>query len=71
MIGECSRLKAWVIEVEGTMRETLESMDKLQADLNEALTSNLGLEHRVKSAEDQVVLLQHQVLELHAQANKA
>lgn len=31
---ECLRLKARVDEVEGTMKEMLESMDKLQADLD-------------------------------------
>lgn len=33
---ECSRLKAKVEEVETTMKEMLESMDKLQANLDEA-----------------------------------
>lgn len=32
----CLRLKARVKKVENTMKEMLESVDKLQADLNEA-----------------------------------
>lgn len=31
---ECSRLKAQIEEAEGTMKETLESVDKLQVDLD-------------------------------------
>lgn len=66
MAEKCSRLKTQVAEVEGTMKETLESIDNLQTDLNVALAFNLGLEHRAKFFEDQVVLLQQQVLELQA-----
>lgn len=66
---ECSSLKARVTEAEGTMKETLESMDKLQANLELAFASNLGLEGeakstKAKSTKDQVALLQRQVLEL-------
>lgn len=52
MAKECSRLKAWVAEVEGIIREILESVDKFQADLDEALAFNLGLENQVKSFEN-------------------
>lgn len=48
----CSRLKAQVNEVEGIMKETLESMDKLQAELNEANASKLVLENQAETAED-------------------
>lgn len=54
-------MKAQVNEVEDTMKETLESMDKLQANLNEANASKLALETRAKNAEDQMVILQCQV----------
>lgn len=57
MVGECSRLKARVDEVESTMKETLESMDKLQAELSEANASKLFLKNRAKTIEDQVALL--------------
>lgn len=53
------------------MRETLESVDKIQADPSRALDSNRGLEYKAKSIEDQVVLLQRQVFELKAQVDKA
>lgn len=39
------------------MKETLELVDKLQVDLNMALASNLDLENRTISAENQVALL--------------
>lgn len=42
---ECSRLKAWVEEKENTMKETLEYVDKLQADLDETNTSKLASEN--------------------------
>lgn len=58
---ECSRLKARVEEVETTIKEILEFVDKLQVDLNEANTSKLTLEVRAKTAEDQVPILQCQV----------
>lgn len=54
---ECSSLKTRFAKVEGTMKETLELVDKFQIDLDAALASNLGLESRAKSAEDEVVLL--------------
>lgn len=63
---ECSNLKARVTEIDSAMKEILESVDKFQVDLNAALASNLGLENRAESAENQVALLQHQVLELQA-----
>lgn len=44
--------------MEGAIKETLESVDKLQVDLNEANSSKLALENRAKSAKDQVVILQ-------------
>lgn len=53
------------------MKKTLESMDKLQADLDEAFTFNLGLENQTKFAGDQVALLQYQVSNLQAQAEGA
>lgn len=65
---ECSMLKARVNKVEGTMKEILESMDKLQMDLNEANASKLGLENRAESTEDQMAILQRQVQELQSQA---
>lgn len=39
------------------MKEILESMDKLQAELSEANASKLVLENQEKTVEDQVVLL--------------
>lgn len=68
---ECSRLKARVNEVKGTIKETLESMDKLQAERNEANASKLVLENRAKTAKDQVTLLHCQILELQAQVKEA
>lgn len=53
---ECSTLKARVNEVKVTIKETLELVDKLRVDLDEANASKLGLEDRVKSTEDQVAL---------------
>lgn len=50
-------MKAWVKEVESMMKETLESVDKLQIDLDQANTSKLALENRAKAAEDQVAML--------------
>lgn len=41
---ECSRLNARVTKVESIMKETLEFVNKLWADLDEAITSKLGLE---------------------------
>lgn len=71
LVEECSNLKTRVVEVEGVMKETLDSVDKLQVDLDAAHASNLGLKSRAKSAKDQVALLQYQVLEFQAQAEKA
>lgn len=65
------RLKTWVDEVEGTMKETLESVDKLQADLSDANASNLVLENRAKTVENQMVILQRQVQKLQSQAEEA
>lgn len=45
-------------------------MDKLRADLDEALTSKLGLKNRDTSDEDQVILLQCQILELQTKAKE-
>lgn len=56
---ECLRLNTRVNKVKGTMKDTMELVDKLQADLNEANTSKFALENWVKSAEDQVTILQH------------
>lgn len=53
------------------MKVILESVVKLQADLDVAHASNLGLESRAKFTEDQVALLQRQVLELQALAEDA
>lgn len=53
LMEECSRMKVRIDEVEGTIKETLESMDKLPAKLNEANASKLVVEHRAKSVDDQ------------------
>lgn len=52
------------------MKETLESVDKLQIDLDQANTSKLALENRAKAAEDQVAMLQRQVQELQSQVEE-
>lgn len=70
LVKECSRLKTRVDKVEGTMKETLELVDKLQAELDEAHACKLVLENRTKTAEDQVSLLHRQVLDLQAQADE-
>lgn len=54
---ERSRLKSRVDEVEGNMKEILESVNKLKAEVNEANASKLVFENRAKTAEDQVTLL--------------
>lgn len=54
---ECSRLKARVNEVEGAMKETLEFVNKLQVDLEQANTSKSILRNRAKTVEDQVAML--------------
>lgn len=46
---ECTRLKARVSEVENTMKETLESIDKLQTNLDEANTSKFALKNQAKT----------------------
>lgn len=45
LVEESSRLKARVDEVEGTTKETLDSMDKLQAELNKANASKLVVQN--------------------------
>lgn len=50
------------------MKETLESMDKLQANLDKENNSKLVLESQAKTIEDQVAILQCQVQELQSQA---
>lgn len=45
---QCSKLKAWITKVESTMKETLESIDKLQTNLDEANTTKLALEKWAK-----------------------
>lgn len=47
---EYLRLKARITEVENTMNETLKSVDKLQANLDETNTSKLALENQTKTA---------------------
>lgn len=64
LADECSRLKTRVNEVESTMKETLELVDKLQLELGEVNASKLTLENWEKSVVNQVALLHFQVLEL-------
>lgn len=54
---ECSRLKARVKKVENIIKETLESIDKLQTDLDEANTSKSALENQAKIAKDRMAIL--------------
>lgn len=68
---EYSSLKIRVAKVEGTMKESLESVDKFQADLDTALASNLGLESQTKSAEIKWPCCSSKVLELQAQVEEA
>lgn len=56
-----------VDEVEGTMKETLESMDKLQAKLDQVNVAKAFLEAKANTAKDQVVDLQQQIQVLQAQ----
>lgn len=56
--------------MKGTERETLKSVDKLQANLDKANTSKLAFENRGRSAKDQVATLKRQVQELQSQAEK-
>lgn len=53
------------------MKETLESVDKLQADLDQANASKSTLKNRAKRAEDQVTMLQRQVQKLWSQAKES
>lgn len=50
--------------MESTIKETLESVEKLQADVYEANTSKLALKNWAKSVKDQMAILQWQVQEL-------
>lgn len=52
LVKEFSRLKTWVDKVKGTMKETVELVDKLQTELNEANASKLVLKNRAKTAKD-------------------
>lgn len=70
LVEECSRLKTQVDKVEGTIKETLESVDKLQADLGEADAFKLALENWTISIEDQVSMLQRQVQELQSRVEE-
>lgn len=51
-LEENQRLKAWVKEVEITVKETLKSMDKLQVDLDQANSLMTKLEAKAKVAEE-------------------
>lgn len=64
MQKDCHRLKARITEVENTMKEMLESVDKLQADLDEANAVKDNLEDRAKAAEYRVFELHMQIQEL-------
>lgn len=55
---KCARLKARIEELKNTMKEMLESVKKLQADLDEAYTSKLASENQAKTAKDQMTILQ-------------
>lgn len=61
LLKKGQRLKARVEEVEGTMKETLEFVDKLKADLNKANAVKAILDARAKSVKDPIVELQRQV----------
>lgn len=61
LLKKGQRLKARVEEVEGTMKETLEFVDKLKADLNKANAAKAILDARAKSVKDPIVELQWQV----------
>lgn len=50
------------------MKETLEFMGKLQADIDQANSLKVNLKAKIKAIEDQVFELQRQVHVLHAQA---
>lgn len=53
-----------VDEVEGIMKETLQSIDNLQVDMDVANAAKVNLEGRAKAAEDQVAELQWQIQKL-------
>lgn len=53
------------------MKETLEWIEKLQTDLDEANTTKATLENQFKTTEDQVANLQCQVQELQSQAQES
>lgn len=55
---ECSQLKARVTEMESIMKKTLESIDKLQVDLDETNIVKAIVEALAKAIEDQVANLQ-------------
>lgn len=52
LVEECSTLKTWGAEVKGTMKETLEFVDKFQADFDAALAYKLSLENQAKFVKD-------------------
>lgn len=51
-------MMAQVDEMERTIKETLEFVDKLKVDLDQANASKLVLENRAKTTKDQVAMLQ-------------
>lgn len=57
-------------ELKGTMKEKLDSVDKLQANLDEANAAKANLENQEKAIENQVAELQQQVQTLQAQAQE-
>lgn len=52
------------------MKETLDSIDKLQVDLDEANVAMLALENRATIAKDQVTILECKVQELQSQVEE-
>lgn len=62
---------ARISEVENTMKEALEFVDKLQVDLDSANAANATLKNRAKISEDHVANLQQQVQELQSQAQES
>lgn len=53
------------------MKETLESVDKLQVDLDEANATKATLEGRATTTEDQVANLQQQAQDLQSQVQES
>lgn len=53
------------------MKETLELVDKLHSDLDEAKVQQTNTEGRVRAAEERVALVEEKVKALEAQAVKA